>query len=80
MMQETLRRQREFYLCGTTLDIEWRLKQLRALRKTIKKYEENLIWALEADLGKSEFEAYTTEISMVYDEINTAIKHLPKWA
>jgi len=80
MMQETLRRQREFFLCGTTLDIDWRLKQLRALRKTIKKYEENLMWALEADLGKSEFEAYTTEISMVYDEINTAIKHLPKWA
>ena len=53
---------------------------MRALRKTIKKYEENLIWALEADLGKSEEEAYYTEISMVYDEINTAIKHLPRWA
>ncbi len=80
MLQETLRRQREFFLCGNTLDIGWRLKQLRALRKTIKKYEENLLWALEADLGKSEFEAYTTEITMVYDEINTAIKHLPNWA
>lgn len=80
IMQETLRRQREFFRCGTTLDIDWRLKQLRALRKTIKKYEENLIWALEADLGKSEEEAYYTEISMVYDEINTAIKHLPRWA
>lgn len=80
MVQETLRRQREFFLCGTTLDLDWRLKQLRALRKTIKKYEENLIWALEEDLGKSEFEAYATEISMVYDEINTAIKHLPRWS
>ena len=80
MMQETLRRQREFFFCGTTLDIDWRLKQLRALRKTIKKYEENLLWALEEDLGRSEFEAYTTEIAMVYDEINTALKSLPKWA
>ena len=80
MMQETLQQQRDFFREGNTLDIDWRLKQLRALRKTIKKYEENLIWALEEDLGKSEFEAYTTEISMVYDEINTAIKHLPKWA
>ena len=79
-IKETLRRQREFFLCGSTLDVDWRLKQLRALRKTIKKYEENLIWALEEDLGKSEFEAYSTEIAMVYDEINTAIKHLPKWA
>lgn len=80
MIKETLERQREYYKSGATIDIEWRLKQLRALRKSIKKYEENLVWALEEDLGKSEFEAYTTEISMVYDEINNAIKHLPKWA
>lgn len=80
MMQETLRRQREFFLCGTTLDIDWRLKQLRALKKSIKKHEEDLTQALAADLGKSEFEAYTTEISMVYDEIHAAIKHLPRWA
>ena len=39
-IKETLRRQREFFLCGSTLDVDWRLKQLRALRKTIKKYEE----------------------------------------
>ena len=50
-IKETLRRQREFFLCGPTLDVDWRLKQLRALRKTIKKYEDNLSWALEEDLG-----------------------------
>lgn len=80
MMQETLQKQRAFFHSGKTLDLDWRIKQLQNLKKSIKKYEENLIWALRDDLGKSEFEAYTTEISMVYDEINTAIKHLPKWA
>jgi len=79
-MQEILQKQREFFYSGVTLDLEWRIKQLQNLKKSIKKYEENLMWALRDDLGKSEFEAYTTEISMVYDEINTAIKHLPKWA
>ena len=48
MMQETLRRQREFFFCGTTLDIDWRLKQLRALRKTLR-------WSLRSPSAPAHF-------------------------
>lgn len=79
-MKDLLQKQREFFQSGATKDLEWRVHQLKILRKTIKKYEDNLFWALRDDLGKSEFEAFTSEIGSVYTELNNAIKLLPKWA
>ena len=79
-MNATVQKQREFFRSGVTKDLEWRIHQLKVLKKTIKKYEDNLVWALRDDLGKSEFEAYVSEINMVLTELNTAIKNLPKWA
>lgn len=79
-MQEILKKQREFFQSGITKNLDWRIHQLKILKKTIKKYEENLVWALRDDLGKSEFEAYVSEINMVLTELYTAIKQLPKWA
>ncbi|MBR5319713.1 MAG: aldehyde dehydrogenase family protein [Peptococcaceae bacterium] len=79
-MKETLQKQREYFQTGVTLDLDWRIHQLKILKKTIKKYEDNLVWALRDDLGKSEFEAYVSEINMVLTELNNAIKNTPKWA
>ena len=79
-MQEILKKQREFFQSGITKNLDWRIHQLKILKKTIKKYEDNLVWALRDDLGKSEFEAYVSEINMVLTELYTAIKQLPKWA
>ena len=36
--------------------------------------------AVEEDLGKSAFESFATELVMVYDEIDFAMKHLKDWA
>ncbi len=49
-MKETLQKQRDFYKSGVTLDLDWRVHQLKILKKTLKKYEENLVWALRDDL------------------------------
>ena len=35
---------------------------------------------MHADLGKAAFEGYATELGLVYDEINTCVRHLSKWA
>ena len=32
------------------------------------------------DLGKGDFEAYTSEIGLVYHEISTFVKNLGRWA
>ncbi|MFS0653997.1 aldehyde dehydrogenase [Bacillus sp. 179-C3.3 HS] len=60
--------------------IEERIRILRNLKAAIKQHEKDILQALAHDLHKSEQEAYTTEIGMVYEEINHTVKHLHKWA
>jgi aldehyde dehydrogenase (NAD+) len=76
---ETLEKQRKFFNSGQTRPVDFRIKQLRTVKQAIKNYEQRIIEALAADLAKSEFEAYGTEIGITYEEINFAIKHLPSW-
>ncbi|MGE6630443.1 aldehyde dehydrogenase [Bacillus sp. NPDC077027] len=57
-----------------------RLLILAKLKSAIKQNEEAILQALQLDLHKSEQEAYTTEIGIVYEEINHTMKHLRKWA
>ena len=71
--------QRNFYYTGATKSIDYRKEQLKKLKKTIQKYEKEVIAALKHDLNKSEFEAYATEVGIVYDSINFFIKNLDEW-
>lgn len=79
-MKEQLQQQREFYKSGKTLDLDWRMEQLKTLKKVLKQNEPALLEALQLDLGKPEFEAYVTEMAIIYEEVNTAIKNLYRWA
>ncbi len=72
--------QRKFFNYGKSKDINFRIKKLKRLKKIIKENEEEILQALKDDLGKSNFEAYETEIGIVYDEINLHIKNVRKWA
>lgn len=79
-VNEQLKKHREFFYTGKTRDLEFRLKQLDNLKKAILRNESEIIDALNKDLGKSEFEAYTTEVGILLDSIGFAIKNLRKWA
>ena len=79
IFEKDLKRQREFFYKGNTLDYKFRVEALIKLRDGIKKYEREIIEALKRDLGKSEFEAYTNEIGILYIEINHTLKNLKKW-
>ncbi len=57
----------------------FRKKSLLKLRDAIRKYEPEISKALYADLHKSEFEAYATEIGFVLEEISYHLKNLKKW-
>lgn len=71
---------RDFYAEGATLDVAYRRQALVKLKAYLKANEQRVLDALTADLGKSEFEGYATELGIVYDEINLCLKHLQKWA
>lgn len=72
--------QRLFFRSHATLDIEYRLRALRTLRSAIKRYESDIMDALYVDLHKSYEEAYLTELSILYGEIDGFLRHLKRWA
>ena len=72
--------QKELFRSGKTLDIDFRLSALRALKAALQRWEKPLAEALWADLHKSYEEAYLTELSIVMGEIDNHIRHLKEWA
>ena len=74
-----LRQQREFFQTGKTKPIDFRIAQLKTLKQAIVEYETAINDALKADLNKSVFETYLTEIAVVKKEIEYAIKHIKTW-
>ena len=79
-IKELINKQRKFYSSNISKDLKFRIQNLKLLRSIIIKYEKEIQEALRLDLGKSETEAYMTEIGIVLDEIKYNIKHLAKWA
>lgn len=77
---QQFQQQKRFFNSNKTKPIASRIKALERLRNTIIKYEEKIIKALNQDLGKSDFESYTTEINIVLEEISLHIKKLKKWS
>lgn len=71
--------QRNFFLKGNTLSVDFRLTQLNKLRLILKNNESMILDALHNDLRKSNFEGYETELGIVLEELNYTIKHLKTW-
>ena len=64
---------------GTTKPLDWRLGQLRALRRMLVENSPDIEAALQTDLHKSSSEALLTEIAAVMGEIDTTLRHLRAW-
>jgi aldehyde dehydrogenase (NAD+) len=77
--QELVSKQRAFYQTEITKSYAFRRDALIKLKEAIKVHETDILNALQMDLGKSHFEGFLTEISVVLLELNDAIKHLKKW-
>lgn len=78
-VEQMIAMQRQFYFSRATKNIEFRKKQLLKLKEAIQKYDREIIEALRLDLGKSEFEAYATEVGIVLDSISYMVKHIDEW-
>ena len=73
-------KQREYFLTGATLDLDFRIEQLKKLKKAIIRNERLILNALMDDLGRSETEAYLCDVGMMILEINETLKGLKSWA
>ncbi|MDF2880319.1 MAG: aldehyde dehydrogenase [Clostridiaceae bacterium] len=78
-IQEIFDIKRKFFDEGNTKSYEFRIKQLNKLKSVIKSNEKEILEALYKDLGKPAFEAFTSEIGVMYEEINYAVKNLKSW-
>lgn len=74
----TLQPMQEFFMSGKTLDFDFRIEKLKKLKEEIKRREQDITNALKKDFNKPEFETYTTEIMLCYQEIDYMIKHIKK--
>lgn len=79
-VEAAAQKMRAHFQSGATLPVEHRRQALVQLKAYLKANEERILAALNADLGKAPFEGYATELGIVYDEINTCLKHLNRWA
>lgn len=72
--------QRAYFRKGETLDVTWRIAQLKRLKKGVMAYERAFEEALQQDLGRSAVEGYLCDIVPTITEINETIRGLRRWA
>jgi len=79
-INEIVNLQKEYFLGQNTKDINFRIDNLKKLKATIRKFENEILKALELDLGKHRQEGFLTEVGVIYGSIDLFIKKLKTWA
>ena len=79
-IQALLERQRKYYKTGITIPVNFRIRQLKKLYDTVKKYEKEINEALKKDLGKSHYEGFMCEVGLVLSEISYMIRHTKRFS
>ena len=79
-IKTVLKKQQDFFRTGQTLDVNWRIAQLKRLKGVVLAYQDEIEEALAQDLGRSKEEAYFCDIGTVIMEINETLAGIRKWA
>ncbi len=79
-IHDVVEKQRRFFKSGQTLDVKWRISQLKKLRDAMVRYETQIEEALQEDLGRSIAEAYFCDVGTVILEVNEIIHGIKKWS
>ncbi len=79
-MKEIITAQRKFFNTHETKNLHFRRAQLKILYSALKQNEQLLHEAIYKDFKKSEFDNYSTEISLLYKDIKEARSNIFKWA
>ena len=70
---------RSSFFSGRTKTIEYRQRNLNALKSLVKENEGEFIRALQIDLGRSEYEAVVLDLLPVYAEIDDMLHNFKTW-
>jgi aldehyde dehydrogenase (NAD+) len=72
--------QRSFFNSNATKDLGFRIAQLKKFRNLLRNHEKEIYASVYNDFRKSEFETYGTELSIIYQELNMALRNIKRWA
>lgn len=78
-MSDLLSAQRDYFRTGATQPVEARRRALESLKQVLAQQEELLLQALQADLNKSPFEGFLSEVGIVREELGFHLRHLKRW-
>lgn len=78
-VNQLVQMQRRYFASGATRDVNARIRALKTLLAGLERHERALLAALNQDLGKSETEAYMTELGIIRSELRVAIRHTRAW-
>lgn len=76
---EILLNQRQYFRIGKTKSLDFRIEQLKKLKRVVLENEHRILEALFQDLRKPKTEAYLSEVGVLCEEIDFTIRHLKKW-
>lgn len=76
---DTVGRLRETFATGLTRPVEWRKRQLKALRRLLVDHDDVFAEALRADLAKGATESHMMELGYLVGEIDHILRHLDRW-
>ena len=73
------RSQRAYFMDGQTRSVEFRIRQCETLRMAVLEYEPRILAAIGKDMRRPETEAYTSEVMMIVNEIDHALREIRSW-
>jgi aldehyde dehydrogenase (NAD+) len=76
---DLVHRQRAFFQTGATRPLDFRREQIQKFSAALERHESSLLAALQADLRKSPFQGYASELALLPAEIRHALKNLSRW-
>ena len=79
-MKEIVNKQHNYFNTHATKNLHFRRAQLKTLQKALQQNEPLLHDAIYKDFKKSEFDNYTSELSLLYKDIKEARTNIFGWA
>ena len=79
-ISKIVNQQNSFFNSNSTKEVTLGIETLKKLKHILKENENNLYTAIYDDFKKSAFETYIAELSLIYNELNDAIRNLKKWS
>ena len=79
-METLIKNQRDYFNTNETKPVPFRIRALNNLRDLLRNHEDEINDAIHTDYKKSEFDSFLSEFLVVYEDIDSAIGNLGKWA